>query len=234
MRRIGILTAALAVLATVAPLARAADDPEAIAARMPTHHANAGLRDLSKPIVSANGVTCTAGGSLGRIQAFFLELADTERNLEVTSVEIRRAAETMMAKNVVLEVEYTVVYVPTPDDRLAKAQWAVPVLVKALVGATVASQGFSLMSAKIEKGAMTVDGRGSSGDASKAVVKLLDPGPGHFVTSATADQKRLREMVRDGDGSMPQRAVTSFAFRIAAAYDTANVRLDVLKRLAYE
>src|SRR4051812_26746041 len=59
MRRIVLC---IMLFVALAPAARAADDPDAIAVRMTTHAETAGLRVTAKPIVTATGATCRAGG----------------------------------------------------------------------------------------------------------------------------------------------------------------------------
>jgi hypothetical protein len=233
MRRVGVL--AVVALAALVPVnrARAADDPEAVGARMATHAETVGLRVLAKPIVRANGATCRAGGTLGKIQALFFDIADTEPGLDVTSVELTRAGDAELGKGILVEVEYTVELVERPDEVVAKRRWTLPVLLNALLGGTVASQNLTIMSAKIAGGNMTIDARSANPDASKAVVKQLDAAPGNLVTAATFEQRKVTEVVRDTANGFPQKAVTSFAFTLKATYDSAPVRLDVIKNRAY-
>ncbi len=235
MRRAWATRFLIAILVTsaTARAARTGDDPAAVGARMATHAANAGLKDVGKPIVSATGATCSAGGTIGQIQALFFEIAGTEPNLDVTSVKLRRASDALRAKSVLVEVEYTVELVAAPDENLEKRRWAVPVILNALLGGAVASQGLTIVEGSIGEGIFTLDGRSSNATASKAITSKLDPGPMHLVTVANIDQRTLREVVRDPDPRTPQRAVTTYAFKIDARYDASPVRLDVLKRMAY-
>lgn len=230
MRRAVLL---LTLLAACSPVARAADTPDAVAARMQTHAENVGLRTTSKPIVTATGATCRAGGSLGKIQQLFFEIADTERGLDVTSVSLTRADAALLAKSVLVEVEYTVAIAPTTDEAATKRRWAVPVLLNGLLGGTVAATTLTIFSGKIANGTMTVDARTSNPDGSKAVAKQLDAGPGKLVTEAKVDERKVTEMVQNPAPGVPQKKVVSYAFTLTATYDPAPVRLDVLKARAY-
>jgi hypothetical protein len=224
------IVAAAAALALATPVR--ADTADAVAERMTAHQESAGLRELSKPVVGATTVVCDAGGSLGRVQALFVDLAQSERGLDVTKVVLRRAPDPLLAKGITLEVEYTVALVAAPDEATEKSRWAAAALLNALSGGAVSSRSLTVISAEIADGTMTVDARSSNKDAAQTIAKQLDPGADHFVASADVDQKQVREIVQDPAHEMPQRAVTSYAFKLVARYDASKARLDVLRRLA--
>ncbi len=233
------LVAILTTIAIVAPAAPVrpfalADTPDAVAARMGRHHETAGLREVTKPIVGQDAVTCSAGGSIGRIQALFLDIAESEPGLEVRSVELSRAPDPMVAKGASLVVEYVVAPVAQPNDRVIKGRWTVPVILAALASGSVAAKGLTVISAKLADGTFTVDARSQNGDGSKAIEKQLDAGPTRLVKAVTIDQKQKREIVRDPKGDTPQTAVIIYAFKLVASYDPSGVSLDIIKRMAYQ
>lgn len=232
---VAILTT-ITIAATAAPARPGplADTPDAVAARMGRHHETAGLKEVTKPIVGQDSVTCSAGGSIGRIQALFLDIAESEPGLEVRSVELSRAPDPMVAKGASVVVEYVVAPVAQPDDRVIKGRWTVPVILAALASGSVAAKGLTVLSAKLADGTFTVDARSQNADGSKSVEKLLDAGPTRLVKSVTIDQKAQRQIVRDPKGDVPQTAVTLYAFKLVATYDASGVSLDIIKRMAYQ
>jgi hypothetical protein len=220
-------------LATPAAAKAQAGELEAVAARLRTHAETAGLREASNPIVGADAVVHSVGGSLGRVQAFFLDLATSEPNLEVTSVELGRAPDAMRARSASLLMNYTVRYVAAPDERLARAQWALPAVFNALLTGAVTGRDVTIHAGRIVDGKLTLDARSKNKDAAQALVTQLNPGPQNFVRSADVAQEQKRERIMDPNNDMPVRDVSVYAFRITARIDPSGVHMSVLKRLAH-
>ena len=206
---------------------------DAVAARLTTHAATAGLREVSNPIVGSDAVTHSVAGSLGRIQALFLDLATSEPNLEVTSVELDRAPDAMRARSAAIVMSYTAHYVAEPDDRVVRAQWALPALFNALLTGSVTGRDMTLHAGRISGGVLTLDARSKNKDAAQAIVTQLNPGPQNLVRSADVVQEIKRERIMDPNNEMPVRNVNVFAFKITARFDPSDVHLSILKRLAH-
>lgn len=231
MRTVLLLT--LATIAATTPALARSGELDAVASRLQTHAESAGLRAASNPIVGAETVEHSVGGSLGRMQSFFLDLATSEPNLEVTSVDLTRATDAMRAKGAAVLMSYTVRYVAQPDDRLARAQWVLPALFNALLSGSVTGKEVTIHEARFRDGTMTLDARSKNKDAAQAIVTQLNPGPQNYVRSADVAQETKRERIMDPNDNMPVRDVSVFAFRITARIDTSGVPLSVLKRIGH-
>jgi hypothetical protein len=225
--------AVLALVLVAAVALGGQNDLEAVAARLQTHAETAGLKQVSNPVVGADAVEHEVGGSLGRIQALFLDLATSERNLEVTSIELTPASDAERNRGAAIVLRYRTRYVAAPDDRVTRGQLAIPAIFNALLSGSVAGRDVRIHAARIADGTMTLDARSNNKDASKALVTQLDPGPQKLVQSADVQTEIKRERIVSDDPAYPVRDKTVYAFRLTARFDPSAVPLPVLRRLAH-
>lgn len=234
-RRMLMLALVAAFVAGGGAVAAARDDTslDAIAARLETHADTAGLKAVSKPIVGSETVEQSVAGSLGRVQALFLDLATSEPNLVVDAIQFNRASDAMRARGASLAVSYTVRYVPRVDDEVRRAQWAVPVLLKGLLGGTVAGGDLLILDGSLKGGTLQIEGRSRNHNAAKSIEQQLNAGPSNLVKSVEVEDRKPRPNEMSVQTRVPQGRVTVYGFLITAHYDPTGVPLDVLKREAY-